>query len=108
MNTPMLDIIAADGTLSDNSEVAKALDELDALAAAEPINGRGFDAAIACTRDGWLASHGDGDFRRRTELRAPYGRSFTMAEDAIAALKAMLDQWRDRALAEIAAEEEAP
>ena len=85
-----LDIIAADGMLEDSTRIPKALAELDAIYAAEPFLGR-LDARLIGTVNGWVAHYNSGV---TTLLLGRHGNHFRSAEDAIAALRALIEKWR--------------
>lgn len=100
--TPNLDIIAGDECLVDSSQITKALDELDAIYAEAPFLGH-LDAEVRATASGWIAYHSAGGRFRHEEITGPRG-SFYTAEDAIAALHALIERWRAEIEAQIAQE----
>lgn len=91
-STPYLDIVARDTCLEDSSLISKALDELDAIYAAAPFLGR-LEATLTVTSSGWVAHYNNG-YRAPTALHGRYGNPFSTAEDAIAALRALIEKWR--------------
>lgn len=97
--TPNLDIIAGDECLVDSSQITKALGELDAIYAEAPFLGR-LGAEVRATASGWIAYHSARGRFSHEEITGPRG-SFYTAEDAIAALRALIEKWRVKIEAEI-------
>ena len=93
--TPMLDNIAAEGCLDDSTEIRRAVEELNeryaAGAGASPL---GLDISLRCTAQGWAIFYDAGN----SGVLTPRGRAaFSMAEDAIHALREKVDGWIVRA-----------
>ena len=100
--TPNLDVIAKDECLADSTLIPKALAELNAIYAAAPFLGR-LDAEVRATANGWIAYHGAGGGFRREKVSGRHGE-FATAEDAIAALRALIEKWRAEIEAELVKE----
>ena len=103
MANPYLDKISTGDCLEDSTEITKALAALDAIYAAEPFLGL-FKAEVRCLADGWIAVHESAYHRPEIIRGRRWERTFGCAEDAIAALRALIEKWRGEIEAENARE----